>query len=108
MLGKTGLDGKPAGSNFDRMQRMKLRGIVSQGLLVPVQRFPQLEGMQEVQDDEERRKHEPSPRLVRRWTKEPSTTERREEHTVALRLLEPPKVVLPDRVSVAFRTLAAA
>ena len=47
----------------------------------------------EIQDDEERRKHEPSPRLVRRWTKEPCTTGRREERTAALRLLEPPKVV---------------
>ena len=40
-----------------------------------------------------RKKHEPSPRLVRKWTKGPSTTQRRGERTAALRLLQPPKVV---------------
>ena len=46
-----------------------------------------------IEDEEERKKHEPSPRLVRRWTKGPSITRRREERTAALRLLEPAKVV---------------
>ena len=46
-----------------------------------------------IEDEEERKKHEPSPRLVRRWTKGPSTTGRREDRTAALRLLQPVKVV---------------
>ena len=46
-----------------------------------------------IEDDHERKKHEPSPRLVRRWTKGPSSTRRREERTAGLRLLQPPKVV---------------
>ena len=46
-----------------------------------------------IEDEEERKKHEPSPRLVRMWTRGPSTTRRRKDRTAGLRLLQPPKVV---------------
>ena len=41
------------------------------------------------EDEEERAKHEPSPRLVRLWTKEPRPNQRRGDTRPALRLLEP-------------------
>ena len=46
-----------------------------------------------IEDEDERKRNEPSPRLVRRWLKGPSQTRRRGERTASLRLLQPVKVV---------------
>ena len=46
-----------------------------------------------IEDEGERKEHEPSSRLVRRWTKGPSATGRRGDRTAALRLLQPVKIV---------------
>ena len=43
----------------------------------------------DIEDEEERRKHEPSPRLVRLWSKEPKPNRRRGQARRALRLLVP-------------------
>ena len=42
-----------------------------------------------IEDEEERKKHEPSPRLVRLWSKEPEPNRRRGQARRALRLLVP-------------------
>ena len=43
----------------------------------------------DIEDEEERKKHEPSPRLVRLWSKEPKPNRRRGQRRRALRLLVP-------------------
>ena len=43
----------------------------------------------DIEDEKERKKHEPSPRLVRLWTKEPTPNRRRGHKRRALRLLVP-------------------
>ena len=54
----------------------------------------------DIEDEKERGKHQPSARLVRVWTKGPSQTGRREERTAAVRLLEAPRVLDAHTISV--------
>ena len=43
----------------------------------------------DIEDEEERKKHEPSPRLVKMWTKEPRANRRRLDYRKSLRVLVP-------------------